>query len=246
MCEQKDLLGKIALITGAAQGIGAASARILAEHGATVLAADINAEGAVWTAQALVAGGFSADAFAVDLSDPVSISKMASQVIEKYQHIDILVNNGGIVSRFSCEDLPLEQWERVININLRGTHLMIQAFIKNMRERGGGKIVNVSSIAGRIAGSRTSPDYASSKGGVMALTRSYAAHYAKFNINVNSVAPGLIVTPMTEGRNRPEDVPLGRLGTAQDIANAVYFLSSPLSDYITGITLDVNGGMFMI
>lgn len=183
---------------------------------------------------------------AVDLLDPLSIRNLADQVITKFKHIDILVNNAGVISRYPCEELPLEQWDSVINVNLRGTHLMTQAFIKNMKEQGCGKIINISSIAGRIAGTRTSPDYASSKGGVMALTRSYAAHYAKYNININSVAPGLIVTPMTEGRNKPESVPMGRLGTPTDIANAVYFLSSALSDYITGITLDVNGGMFMI
>lgn len=246
MCKQKDLIGKIALVSGAAQGIGAACARVLAEHGATVIAADINAEGANNIAKVLSELGFTAESVSMDLADPLSISNMASKVIKKYKRMDILINNGGIVSRYSCENLPLEQWDRVVNINLRGTHLMTQAFIKVMQEQGSGKIVNVSSVAGRIAGRRTSPDYASSKGGVMALTRSYAAHYAKYNINVNSVAPGLIDTPMTEGRNKPEEVLMGRLGTPQDIANAVYFLSSPLSDYITGITLDVNGGMFMI
>lgn len=246
MCKQKDLIGKIALVSGAAQGIGAACARVLAEHGATVIAADINAEGANNIAKVLSELGFTAESVSMDLADPLSISNMASKVIKKYKRMDILINNGGIVSRYSCENLPLEQWDRVVNINLRGTHLMTQAFIKVMQEQGSGKIVNVSSVAGRIAGRRTSPDYASSKGGVMALTRSYAAHYAKYNINVNSVAPGLIDTPMTEGRNKPEEVLMGRLGTPQDIANAVYFLSSPLSDYITGITLDVNGGIFMI
>ena len=244
---QKDLLGKIALITGAGSGIGAACAKILSEHGASVIVAGhSNMEGVSNTIKVLSDFGLTAYSASVDLSDPLSISNLTDHVIEKFKHIDILVNNGGVISRYSCEELLLEQWNRVIDINLRGTHLMTQAFIKIMKDQGGGKIVNISSVAGRIAGTRTSPDYAASKGGIMALTRSYAAHYAKYNINVNSVAPGLIITPMTEGRNKSEDVLMGRLGTPEDIANAVYFLSSSLSDYITGITLDVNGGMFMI
>lgn len=245
-CVKKDLLDKTALVTGAAQGIGAACVRILAEHGARVIAADINFGGANDIAKTLSESGFRAESMSVDIADPLSISHLANQVINKYQRIDILVNNAGIVSRYSCEELSLEQWDRVININLRGTHLMIQAFIGIMQQQSRGKIVNIASLAGRIAGKRTSPDYASSKGGVITLTKSYANHYAKYNINVNAVAPGLIATPMTEGRNKPEDVPLGRLGTAEDVANAVYFLCSPLSDYITGTTIDVNGGMYMI
>lgn len=203
---QKDLLGKIALVTGAGTGIGAVCARILAEHGAFVIAAGyMDLEEAKNIVKTLSEGGLTADFTLVDLANQLSISGMAQQIIEKYKHIDILVNNAGIISRYPCEDLPLEQWERVININLRGTHLMTQAFIKNMREQGSGKIVNI-----------------------------------------NCVAPGLIVTPMTEGRKKPQEVPIGRQGTPEDICKAVYFLSSPLSDYITGITLDVNGGMFMI
>ena len=243
---RKDLDGKVALITGAGSGIGAATASLLAGHGAFVIAADCNMDGADRTVTNICKSGLDASSAYVDLEDPSSIEKFANQIITGNEHIDIIVNSGGIISRYSCEELPLEQWDKVVNINLRGMHLIIQSFIKKMREQGGGKIVNISSLAGRIAGHRTSPDYASSKGGVMALTRSYAAHYAKYNINVNAVAPGLIITPMTEGRNKPEDVPIGRLGTAEDIANAVYFLSSKLSDYITGITLDVNGGMFTI
>lgn len=222
-----------------------ACARILAEHGATVIVADINMESANNTAKVLSELGYTVELMQVDVADPLSISNLADQVIKKYNRLDILVNNAGVVSRYSCEELSLEQWDRVININLRGTHLMTQAFIKFMQQKGGGKIVNMSSLAGRIAGKRTSPDYASSKGGIITLTKSYASHYAKDNINVNAVAPGLIVTPMTEERHKPEDVPMGRLGTPQDIANVVYFLSSPLSDYITGITIDVNGGMYM-
>lgn len=247
MAVEKDLIGKIALITGANSGIGAASAKLLAEHGATVIVvgnSNISEERKV--AKELTDKGMDAYPKQVNLLDPSSIDALANNVIDSFGHVDILVNNGGIISRYDCEDLPLEQWNRVIDINLRGAHLMIQAFIGPMRENGGGKIVNISSLAGRIAGKRTSPDYASSKGGLMAMTRSYAAHYAIHNININSVAPGLIETPMTIGRNKAEEVPMGRLGTSEDIAKAVYFLSSELSDYITGITLDVNGGMFMI
>ncbi|WP_434510649.1 SDR family NAD(P)-dependent oxidoreductase [Desulfitobacterium sp. AusDCA] len=245
MCNQTDLQDKIALVTGAGQGIGLACAKKLAEHGATVIAADINAEGVNHISKELSDSGLAVEPMLVDVIDPTSVSNLACQIIEKYKKIDILVNNAGIVSRYSCGELPLEQWDRVLDTNLRGTHLMIQTFIETMRKQGSGKIVNISSLAGRMAGRRTSPDYAASKAGVMALTKSYANHYSSHKINVNCVAPGLIVTPMTEGRHKPEDVPLGRLGTAQDIANAVYFLSSPLSDYITGTTIDVNGGMYM-
>lgn len=242
---EKDLEGKIAIVTGAAQGIGRACVKLLAEHGAIVAAADIKYDTLLELCHELSLEGLDIKPFSVDIADPESISCLVSQVFEQFGRIDILVNNAGIISRYKCEELPLTQWDKVININLRGPHLLMQSCIPIMCRQGSGKVVNISSLAGRIAGKRTSPDYVSSKGGLISLTKSYALHYAKDHINVNSVAPGLIVTPMTVGRNSPEDVPVNRLGTPEDIANAVYFLCSPLSDYITGVTIDVNGGLYM-
>ncbi len=142
-------------------------------------------------------------------------------------------------------EIKLEEWDRIININLRGTQLCSKEAIKEMVKQRYGRIVNIASMAGQIGGLKVSPDYIAAKAGILGLTKAYARYGAKYGINVNAVSPGFIETDMTKGRDDPNSVPVGRLGTPEDVANAVYFLSSPLSDYITGTTLDVNGGLLM-
>lgn len=245
MIRSNDMNGKVALITGAGQGIGEACAKELAAHGAFIVAVGRR----ISTIQAVIdkvkAEGGCGEAVTADVSQPDSIQALVRHISDQYHRVDILVNNAGMIDRHPPEEVTVELWDKLIDTNLRSIHLLSQACIPLMRTQGGGKIVNVTSLAGRVGGKRTAPNYAASKGGIISMTKSYALHFAPEHIYVNAVAPGLIVTPMTEGRNADADIPLGRLGTAEDIANAVYFLASSYSDYITGCTIDVNGGLYM-
>lgn len=240
-----DMEGRIALVTGGGQGIGEACAQTLAAHGAYVIAAGRHMSTIQAVVDKIKAAGGQGDAIVLDVSQPESIQFVFQRIADKHRRLDILVNNAGMIDRHPPEEVTVELWDKLIDTNLRGVHLMSQGCLPLMRVSGGGKIVNVTSLAGRVGGKKTAPNYAASKGGIISMTKSYALHFAPEHINVNAVAPGLIITPMTEGRNKDADIPLGRLGTAQDIADAVYFLASSLSDYITGCTLDVNGGLYM-
>ncbi|MDK2800985.1 MAG: 3-oxoacyl-[acyl-carrier protein] reductase [Clostridiales bacterium] len=240
-----DLKNKVAIITGAARGIGAATAKLLAEHGASVVIADINLDAAIATANEFIENGYDAMAVDVDITSEHSINSMVSKTVEKYGKIDILVNNAGIVDATPIHDMGLSDWDRVIDTNLRGTHLCSQAVIKEMIKNKSGKIVNIASMAGQVGGLKVGPNYSAAKAGIICLAKSYARYGAQYGITVNAVSPGFIETEMTKGRDDPKSVPLGRLGTPEDVAKAVYFLASSLSDYITGTTIDVNGGLLM-
>jgi len=240
-----DIKGRIALITGAARGIGAAIARILAEHGATVVIADVNYEEATKFASRLRKNGYIAKEIKVDVSNEESVSEMTKNIVKTFDRIDFLVNNAGINNNVPVTELKIEDWNRIIDVNLKGVHLCSQSILKEMIKNGFGKIVNIASLAGQIGGLKVGADYTSAKAGVIGLTKSYAKFCTKYRINVNAVSPGFIETEMTKGRDDPRSVPIGRLGTPEDVAYAVYFLLSPMSDYITGATIDVNGGMFM-
>lgn len=240
-----DLNDRVAIVTGAARGIGAVIARLLAEQGATVAVADMNTVGAENTARQISSAGFSAMSVEVDVAGEASIANMIQSVIKEYGKIDILVNNAGVNNNAPIPEMKLEEWDRIININLRGTQLCSKEAIKEMVKRRYGRIINIASMAGQIGGLKVSPDYTAAKAGILGLTKAYARYGAKYGINVNAVSPGFIETDMTKGRDDPNSVPVGRLGTPEDVAKAVYFLASPLSDYITGTTLDVNGGLLM-
>jgi 3-oxoacyl-[acyl-carrier protein] reductase len=240
-----DLDNRVAIVTGSARGIGAAIADILAAHGAAVVIADINFEGAQAKAKELSERGHEALAACVDVADKASVDKMVASVLESYGRIDILVNNAGVNNSTPIPDMTVEMWDRILNINLRGAHLCSQAVIGEMIKRRYGKIVNIASLAGEVGGLKVSPDYSTAKAGIMCLAKSYARYGAPHGITVNAVAPGFIETEMTVGMHDPSTVPLGRMGTPEDVAKAVYFLASPLSDYITGSTVDVNGGLLM-
>jgi 3-oxoacyl-[acyl-carrier protein] reductase len=243
--EIKGNRGSVAVITGGAQGIGAAGARLLAREGAAVVLADLREDLAQAVCTEITADGFQADYCRTDVSDPQSIAGLKEFVLDKYKKADILVNSAGIVSSYNIDTITVEDWDRMIDINLRGTHLCCRAFKDAMRENRYGRIINISSMAGRMGGLKAGPDYAASKAGVICLTKSYARFLAPW-VNVNCICPGMILTPMTEKRNDdPTQVPLGRLGKAEDIANAILFFAGGMSDYITGATLDVNGGLYM-
>jgi NAD(P)-dependent dehydrogenase (short-subunit alcohol dehydrogenase family) len=241
----QDLKEKVAIITGSARGIGAACAKVLAEHGASVVIADINLQGATETASNFNAQGYTAMAVEVDVMSKESIDKMVAATLGRFGKIDILVNNAGINNNAYIPDMTIEEWDRLIDLDLRGVHLCSQAVIKHMMANRYGKIINIASLAGQVGGLKVSPDYSAAKAGVICLAKAYARFGGQYGITANSVSPGFIETEMTKGRDDPSEVPLGRLGTPEDVANAVYFLASPLSDYITGHTIDVNGGLLM-
>ena len=246
--KMKDLEGKTALVTGAAKGIGKAIAEYLALQGAYVFVTDIQLKEAEAACEEIRSQGGKAQALQADVSSVESVEAMVNAIIKERQSIDILVNNAGIFSNTPIHEMKIEEWERVIKVNLTGTHICSQAVIKHMIPQKSGKIVNLSSMSIQTGGLRSGASYTASKGGIAALTKSYARYAGEHNITVNAVAPGIILTAMTEpwiSTIDPESIPLKRVGTPLDVAKVVYFLSSPLSDYITGQTISINGGMIL-
>ena len=242
-----DLSGQTALVTGGAAGIGRACAQTLAEAGARVAVADINLAGAEETVAAF--GGL---ALQGDLGDPESIAALCRQVTAEMGGADILINCAGIISyRRGLQAISLEEWDLVLDVNLRGAFLLCRELLPGMKERGRGKIVNFSSLAARVGGIEVGSHYAASKAGLVGLTRTLAKEGGPHGINVNAVAPGIIATApvMKQIAGREDDyiaqIPLRRLGQPQDVANVVLFLCSPLAAYITGLVIDINGGMYM-
>ena len=243
-----DLTGKNALITGGASGIGRACAIVLAQAGAQIALVDVNETGMAETVDA-AGGGL---AVACDLSDPDQILHMRQQVIDALGGVDILVHCAGIISyRRGISAVPLGEWNRVLDVNLRGTYLVCQAFIEGMKARRDGRIIAFSSLAARVGGIEVGIHYTASKAGLIGLTRTLAKEGGPYGITVNAVAPGFILTgPVQQqlaGREGEyaAQIPLRRLGEPQDVANVVLFLASPLASYITGAVLDINGGMYM-
>lgn len=245
-----DLQGRVALVTGAAQGIGRAIALALAEVGADIAGGDVNLEGMEKTAKEIEALGRKALAVRLDVSDPASVKEAVAKVLEAFQKIDILVNNAGITKDNLIMRMKREDWDRVLNINLNGAFHCIQAVLPGMVKQRSGRIINIASVVAQ-AGNAGQANYISSKAGLIGLTKAVASEVGSRTITVNAVAPGFIATAMTE--NLPEPVkqrmmsliPLGRMGSDRDIAAAVRFLASDEASYITGHVLNVNGGMYM-
>jgi len=242
---EQDLKDRVAVVTGAARGIGKATAMLLAQHGAKVVIADINAVLVESTARDLRSRSLEAVAVTVNVAERASVESMVQKTLETWGRIDILVNNAGIIDSKAAPDVMEEDWDRVIDINLKGVHLCSQAVIREMVKKHYGRIVNIGSLAGQVGGLKVGPDYSASKAGVICLAKSYARYGARHGINANAVAPGFIETDMNPGRDNPSEVPVHRLGTPEDVANVVYFLVSPLADYVTGACIDVNGGLLM-
>jgi 3-oxoacyl-[acyl-carrier protein] reductase len=242
-----DLSGKNAVVTGGASGIGRACAMALASAGARVAVVDVNVEGARETIEA-IGGGL---VVPCDLSDEQAVAAMQRRVIGEMGAVDILVNCAGLISyRRGLSAVSLEEWDRVLDVNLRGTFLVCRAFLEGMKARGS-KIVIFSSLAARVGGIEVGVHYTASKAGLIGLTRTLAKEGGPFGINVNAVAPGIILTDPVKRQigGREADyaaqIPLRRVGTPEDVANVVLFLASPLADYITGAVIDINGGMYM-
>ena len=241
-----DLTGKVALITGAARGIGMESAALLAESGAAVAVADVNLAGARATAEVFRDKGVDSAAFEVDVSSEESVKAMIGAAGEWKGRLDILVNNAGILDAATIPEMTVERWDRMLAINLRGVQLCSQHALPLLERDGGGKIVNLASMAGQVGGFLAGVHYTAAKGGIIAVTKAYARYGAPRGVNVNCVAPGFMRTEMTKDRaDNSADIPLGRMGTALDAAKAVFFLATGLSDYITGATIDVNGGAYI-
>ena len=245
-----NLEGRVALVTGAAQGIGRAIALALAEVGADIAGGDVNLEGMEKTAKEIEALGRKALAVKLDVSDPASVKDAVTKVLEAFQKIDILVNNAGITKDNLIMRMKREDCDRVLSINLNGAFHCIQAVLPGMVKQRSGRIINIASVVAQ-AGNAGQANYISSKAGLIGLTKAVASEVGSRTITVNAVAPGFIATAMTE--NLPEPVkqrmmsliPLARMGTDRDIASAVRFLASDEAGYITGHVLNVNGGMYM-
>ncbi len=244
------LAGKTALVTGASQGIGRAVALCLASAGARVLLAARNGDKLAAVAAEIAAAGGEAHTYTLDVGNEGSIREVAKAALAAHGTIDILINNAGITRDGLMMRLKRADWDDVLNTNLTGTFLMTQAVLPAMIKARWGRIVSVSSIVGQT-GQAGQVNYSASKAALLGLTRSLAREVASRAITVNAVAPGYIETAMTEVLTDSQKaamlqhVPLGRAGTEAEVANAVLFLCSPGASYITGHTLDINGGLFM-
>jgi 3-oxoacyl-[acyl-carrier protein] reductase len=245
-----DLEGKVALVTGGAQGIGKVTALLLASNGAHVAVSDINMEGAVQAAKDIESLGRKGLALEGDVSHPADAERIVGETVEQLGGIDILVNNAGITRDRLLLRMTEEDWDAVLNVNLKGTFNCTKAAVRHMIKHKSGKIVNIASVVGEM-GNAGQANYAASKAGIIGLTKSIAREYAQRGIRVNAIAPGYIETPMTEAlsdkvkEELKAQIPMARLGTPMDVANAVYFLVSDASSYITGQVLNVNGGIYM-
>jgi 3-oxoacyl-[acyl-carrier protein] reductase len=242
-----DLVGKNALVTGSTRGIGRAIAESLAGAGARVAVVGRDQSRA---AEAAAAVGNGARGFAADVSDPASVVALVEAVEKEFGQIDILVNNAGLTRDNILFRIKDDDWDAVLDANLRGAFVAIRAVARGMIKRRSGRIINIASVVG-ITGNKGQANYAASKAGLIGLTKSVAKELGSRNVLVNAVAPGFIETDMTAAMT-PEarsglagQIPLERLGTPQDVAGVVTFLASDLAAYITGQTLVVDGGMVM-
>jgi NAD(P)-dependent dehydrogenase (short-subunit alcohol dehydrogenase family) len=245
------LQNKVALITGAAVGIGAEIAKRFAAEGARVVIGDVNAVEARTTSESIRRSGGSARSVPLDVTKEESWKEALDGIRIAEGRLDILVNNAGITKRIPITEMPLEDFERIMAVNVRGVFLGIKHALPFMKQHGGGSIVNISSICGLVGHKLTNETYTTSKGAVTLLTKSVAVRHARDNIRCNSIHPGTVDTPMMQAlftdpekkRERLDEVPLGRLATAQDVANAALFLASDEAGFITGAALPVDGGL---
>lgn len=238
--------GKVAIVTGAGKGIGKSIALALAEEGANIAAVDINLQDVETVSNEIIQSGFVSTAISCDISRVQDIENMISTVVDRFGKIDILVNNAGIAKNMPIEDISEDEWDRVIDVNLKGTFFCSKLAFIEMKKTGGGRIINMASISGERGGRFAGVNYSASKAGVIVMTKCFALRGGEVNINVNAVAPGVVDTEMTRQLGTVvTDVPLGRPAKPEEIADAVVFLASDKSSYITGSVLDVNGGQLM-
>ena len=253
MSVKMDLADRVALVTGAGRGIGRAVALALADAGARVCVNDINPDTARATAQDIQKQDGQAFDYAADVSNKMQVGPMVEAVRDRWGCLDILVNNAGVEPKASVLELDEWDWARTIDVNLKGTFICTQLAGRVMRDQGGGVIVNIASIAGYKSTLPNASAYCASKAGVVGFTRECAREFAAYNIRVNAVCPGVIVTPMTEkSRSDPgivrkwlADIPQARLGEPEEVATVVLFLCSDAASYMTSSALIVDGGKVM-
>lgn len=245
-----ELEGKVALVTGAAQGIGKAIGYLLAQRGADIVVSDINLEKAEETAREIETLGRRALAVRANVAVLDEVEKMVQGMIDRFSRIDILVNNAGIARDKLLLRMTEEDWDLVLDINLKGTFHCTKAVIRYMSKQRSGKIVNIASVVGAM-GNAGQANYSASKAGVIGFTKTIAREFAGRGINVNAIAPGYIVTTMTDilPEKAKEElkrmIPMERLGQPEDVAQAALFLVSEASSYVTGQVIHVNGGIYM-
>ncbi|MFA6506337.1 MAG: SDR family NAD(P)-dependent oxidoreductase [Treponemataceae bacterium] len=242
---------RIAIITGAGRGIGKSIAVTFARKGVFPVIVDLDKAAADATVEELKAEGFKSAAFKVDVSNVAQVQALVDDVYKQYGSVDILVNNAGILSKTPLDELEEAEWDRVMNINLKSAVFLMKYVTKYMKEKKWGRIVSISSLAGRMGGISTGCAYSTSKAALIGLTMNIARKVASFGITVNAVAPGTAETEMAKGftpdelANLTKSIPVGKLIKPEGIAEAVCFLASDSAEFITGAVLDVNGGMFM-
>ena len=246
--------GKVAIVTGAAKGIGLRVARAFGHEGARVAALDVNADGVEVLAHELGAAGREAVGLKVDVTAAGEVRRAVEAVVSRWGRVDVLVNNAGgfsVIRR--TEDIPDEEWEAIFRFNVTSAFLCTKAVLPHMRRQRSGSIVNLSSIAGRSSNVTTTSHYAAAKAAILGFTRHVALEAAGDGIRVNAVAPGTVATERVEALRTPEQtrriaetVPLGRIGEPEEIADVVLFLASDAARYVTGASLDVNGGLVML
>ncbi len=246
-----DLTGKVAIITGSGSGIGRSIALGISQAGATVVVTELpgKEEAAVETAEAVRKGGREAITVELDVRKKKSVEQMVERAVESFGRIDILVNNAGVIIRKKAIETSEEEWDRVMDVNLKGVFFTSQSVAREMIKKRSGKIINISSING-VIGSDERASYTASKAGVINLTRTLAAEWAEYGINVNAIGPTYLLTPLTKSLFENEDFkekyferqPMQRIGRPEDILGAVIYLASSASDLVTGHTLMVDGG----
>jgi 3-oxoacyl-[acyl-carrier protein] reductase len=246
-----DFQKQVAVITGGARGIGAAAAEALLRQGARIALLDLNGEACEKYARALDSTGNIVAAYQADVTDEAQIQAVVGRIMERFGRIDILVNIAGILHHVPIEEKTVADFERIMKVNLTGAFILCKTVVPFMKKQGRGKIVNMASLGGRTGRPGVAVDYSASKAGLIGMTQTLARELGPSGIYVNAVAPGPILTELT--RQVPPEVfakwNVGRAvskdGLPEDVANAVLFLASGMSDWITGITLDVNGGIFI-
>lgn len=239
-----DISGKVVLLTGGTQGIGYVLARAISEAGAEVVVTGRRKDKVGEAVANLKSDGVSVRGYAADVSDECAMAELVDDVCRAYGCIDVLINNAGVRVNKPALEIAAEEWDWLMSVNLRGVFLPSRLVASRMVERGGGKIINMSSVFAQIVMNERAP-YCASKAGVSQLTKALASEWAKYNINVNAVAPGYIKTTENEGRVRHDllaAIPAGRFGSPEDLVGVTIFLASRASDYVTGQTFIVDGG----
>ncbi|RKU30438.1 3-oxoacyl-ACP reductase [Candidatus Poribacteria bacterium] len=238
--------GRVAIVTGGGGGIGKATCLAFAREGADIVIPEVNIKNAESASQEITALGRRCVVVETDVADGESVKSMVDKTLEEFGQIDILVNNAGVFSYTRIDAVSEEEWDRMLAVNLKGPFLCSQAVMETMKDQRFGRIINLGSLAGQVGGIVASAPYSASKAGVMCLTKSFARVLGEYGITVNSIAPGIAATEMA--KNHPDmtdDIPLGRVADPSEVANVILFLASEEGQYITGATLDVNGGIRM-